>query len=59
MVFNDFSVVLNTLANVPNADVKVQVHWKSMNKKTKKAEFKKAMQEIFSDDSDHTFFGNY
>ena len=29
-----------------------------MNKKQKKAEFKKAMQEIFTDDGDHTFFDN-
>ena len=58
MLSDNFSGVLNTLANVPNADDKVQVYWILMNKKQKKMEFKKSMQEIFTDDGDLTFSYN-
>ena len=33
MVCDNFSCILNTLADVPNADVKIKVHWNLMNKK--------------------------
>ena len=45
MVSNNFSDVLNALANVPNDDIKVQAHWSLMNKKQQKVEFKKAVQK--------------
>ena len=44
MVSDNFLGVLNTLPNVPNTDVKVQVYWNLMNQMQKLAEFEKAMQ---------------
>ena len=56
-ISDNLSGVLNTLADVPNADVKVQLRWNLMNKQ-KKGWVQKATQEIFTDDGDHTFFDN-